>query len=122
MAEEKGWELLREEPRHRDSPSLAYMTSRGQGLWIRDHTYGGKLVENVTQGIARDVLAAAMIRLHNSKDFREMVLTVHDEVVVECDPSASLTQFEALMSESPPWARGLPISVEAWHGPRYGKM
>ena len=121
LAKDNGWELLKVPPRTRDGMTLTYMTSRGAGTWRREDTYGGKLTENVTQAIARDVLAAAIVRLDRSRDFSDVVMTVHDEVVCECDPSADLREFEALVAEPPPWADGLPVAVEAWQGPRYGK-
>lgn len=121
LADQNGWELLKVQPRTRDGMTLTYMTSRGAGTWRREDTYGGKLTENVTQGVARDVLAAAIVRLDKSKDFSNVVLTIHDEVVCECSPHADIEEFNSIMAEPPTWCDGLPISVDVWQGPRYGK-
>ncbi len=79
-------------------------------------TYGGKLVENITQAVARDVLRDAIFRLENS-DFR-VILTVHDEIVCE---GGDETAFKELMEATPHWAKGLPIKVETWTDERYRK-
>ncbi|MBB4017626.1 DNA polymerase [Chelatococcus caeni] len=88
--------------------------------WGEQYTYGGKLAENVTQAIARDVLADSMVRLEAAG--YPIVLTVHDEVVAErALGEGSLEEFERIMGEVPAWAAGLPIAVEGWEGTRYRK-
>lgn len=88
--------------------------------WGDVKTYGGKLAENVTQAVARDVLRDAMLRV--KKAGGEIVLHVHDELAIEADKGKiSLDQFEALMAQVPTWAKGLPVSVEGWKGRRYRK-
>lgn len=86
--------------------------------WVFTDTYGGKLAENITQAVARDLLVEAMQRV----DAAEMpiVLHVHDEIVTESDTD-NLEDFLALMRISPRWAAGLPIAVEGWSGFRYRK-
>lgn len=81
-------------------------------------TYGGKLTENVVQASARDVLADAMIRLDEANF--DIVMTVHDEVVVE-DDADDLDLFLALMSERPRWSPDLPIAVKGYSADRYRK-
>ena len=56
-------------------------TSQTSGRWCQQETYGGKLTENIVQAIARDVLADAIVRLHNAN--YDIVFHVHDEVVIE---------------------------------------
>lgn len=82
-------------------------------------TYGGSLVENITQATARDVLTDAMLRV---RDPYELILTVHDELIAEVDEEAgSAEEFEELMSQCPPWLEGCPIGAEGWRGKRYRK-
>lgn len=88
--------------------------------WCRQFTYGGKLTENLVQGIARDLMAEAMLRL----DFAgfPIVMSVHDEVLCEtAEGFWSLSEFENLMVQVPEWAEGLPVAADAWRGQRYKK-
>lgn len=97
-----------------------YATIGPAKKWGVDSTYGGKLVENITQAVARDILAEAMLRVEEAG--YEIVLSVHDELITETDPeNADPAKFEALMSESPAWAAGLPIAAAGWSGDRYRK-
>lgn len=86
--------------------------------WARIWTYGGKLVENVVQAVARDVLADAMPRAEASG--YEIVLTVHDEIVTETT-TGTAEGLSAIMSTNPPWAEGLPLSAAGFSALRYGK-
>lgn len=88
------------------------------GAWELIGTYGGKLVENIVQAVARDVMAAAMLRLE-AAGFK-MVLTVHDEIVAE-GTADRLEEFKQIMSEVPSWAYGLPIAVDVKAVRRYQK-
>lgn len=95
---------------------LGYNTYTHQ--WGRIGTYGGMLTENIVQAVARDLLVDAMLRV---EERWPVVLTVHDEVVVEMDPTDSEEEFENLMKRTEPWANGLPVDVETWKGERYRK-
>jgi DNA polymerase len=98
--------------------------------WKRQSTYGGMLVENVVQAISRDVMAEAMLRCEWSGLY-EVVLSVHDEVIAECEEGlGNIEEFMMLLTILPPWAkyRGrsggmveIPIAVEGWKGVRYKK-
>ena len=89
--------------------------------WIRTFTYGGSLVENITQAIARDLMAWAMLRLE-TKGIYDLVLSVHDELIAEIEPGASDARtFAAIMSEIPKWGLGCPVSAEAFQCTRYRK-
>jgi len=87
--------------------------------WGVERTYGGRLVENAVQSVARDIMAEAMLRVE--RQFRMVpVLTVHDELVWETyEVSESGLKF--LVDGVPPWASGLPVASELHIGFRYGK-
>jgi DNA polymerase len=79
-------------------------------------TYGGRLVENATQAIARDVLAEALVRLEEAG--HPVVGHVHDEAILE---SVELDEIIRIMTQVPTWARGLPIDGEGFVAERYRK-
>jgi DNA polymerase len=80
--------------------------------------YGGLWTENIVSGIARDLLAGAMLRLEQAG--YKIVLHVHDEAVAEVpEDFGSAEQFTRLMIASPAWALGLPIAAKAWTGQRF---
>jgi DNA polymerase bacteriophage-type len=90
---------------------LRYKTiTNGQHVYTS--TYGGKLVENITQAVARDLMANAMLNLDN------IVLHIHDEIVTENVPEESVKRA---MITLPDWATGLPIATKGWTGKRYKK-
>ena len=78
-------------------------------------------MENITQAIARDLLAEAMFRLEDAG--YDIVMHVHDEVVCEVPDNStkSLSEYEAIMAQVPAWAEGMPIDVEGWVGKRFKK-
>lgn len=88
------------------------------GRWDNVETYGGKLVENITQAMARDVMAEAMLRLDERG--LKVNLTVHDEIVAP-GPKSRLSEFEAIMRQPPAWWPDLPLDVEVQHTRRYQK-
>ncbi len=86
----------------------------------RTSAYGGKLCENVTQAVARDLLVYSMINL--DKRGYKIVMHVHDEVVAEMVQGAgSVGEMESIMEQLPDWAHGLPIKASGWKNRRYQK-
>jgi DNA polymerase len=88
--------------------------------WQRQKTYGGSLVENITQAVARDLMAEAVMRCEQS-GLWVPVLTVHDELIAEGKSGLDVKAFERLMAATPPWADGCPVDAEGWSGFRYRK-
>ena len=88
--------------------------------WKEQHTYGGKLAENITQAVARDLLRDAILRMDTS--VYTLAFHVHDEIVVEVDEDkGDVDDFCRTMSVVPAWAEGLPIGADGWRGKRYRK-
>lgn len=98
--------------------SITYEGTNGTTKkWERLETFGGKLVENLTQATARDIL---MFAIRNMKDYR-IVAHVHDEVIVECPEDVSVDSICQLMSKTPDWAEGLTLKAEGYEGKFYQK-
>jgi len=86
---------------------------------VRESTYGGKLVENVTQAVARDLLAEALVRLDGVEPY-DVVMHVHDSIAAEVPEGAGdVGEFCEVMAATPPWAEGLPIAVEGYRDRRF---
>lgn len=86
--------------------------------WDKIESYGGKFVENIVQAIARDILAEAMMRLEK-KGFN-IVMHIHDEVVIESD-SSSVKEINEIMSIVPSWAPGLILDADGFESEFYKK-
>lgn len=103
-----------------DDNGLSYMGTNIAGKWERERTYGGKLIENIVQATARDVLASAMLRLERAG--YPIVLTVHDEIVCDVPQGhGSLEEFTATMEQQPHWLE-VHVPVEAVESPHYLKQ
>lgn len=102
-----------------DNGQISYMgVNPYSRKWQRLKTYGGKLVENVTQAAARDVLAGNMPTIEDHG--YDIVLTVHDEVLTEApdNPEFNHEHLSELLATNPEWALDLPLSAggfEAYH-------
>jgi DNA polymerase len=111
---------LRMTPWGQEKEALTFMGMNSYTKqWERQGTYGGSIVENITQAVARDIMAEAMVRCEDSGTYRA-VLTVHDELVAEAT-HGEVHEFEQLVAQCPDWATGCPIGVEGWAGIRYRK-
>ena len=108
------------EPNRFGRLSITYEGLNAANKWSRVETYSGKLVENVTQATARDLLAEAMWRME--KNGLGIVGHVHDEVILEV-PKDSITVEEVvrMMSINPSWANGLPLNAAGYKGDYYFK-
>ena len=97
-------------------PSISYMgMDQTTKKWKRIETYGGKLVENCVQAVARDCLAQAIENLE--KEGLPVVFHIHDEVVIDCRAdTATLDDVVNIMSRPIPWAPGLPLNADGWVG------
>lgn len=91
-----------------------------KGDWQRVSTYGGKLAENVTQAICRDILAEKMRKAEAAG--YPIVCHVHDELVAEVpEDFGSIEEFQAICSGAPSWATEMPVVAAGWKGTRYRK-
>lgn len=95
-------------------PAIGYWgQDQASKRWGPLETYGGKLVENITQAIARDCLAEAIERLEAAG--YPVVFHIHDEVVVDAPPGRQcLEEMERILTEPPEWAEGLPLNADGW--------
>jgi len=114
--------LLGDAPESFVSPHLSFMgRDTYTKQWKRCGTHGGSLVENYDQASSRDLLAEAMYRVDQREEF-DLLMSIHDEVVAEAPiGTCELKAYEAIMSEVPDWAPGMPIAAEGWIGPRLRK-
>jgi DNA polymerase len=90
--------------------------------WPRARLWKGLACENITQAAANDLLRHSM-RMLDAEGY-EIVLTVHDEIVLECpidEVEQTTRRLEEIMCTPPDWAAGLPLNVEAQTMTRYGK-
>lgn len=89
--------------------------------WGKQYTYGGKLAENVTQALCRDLLANALVTVENAG--WPVVLHVHDECVCEVPntPDYTLAELGRMMCDLPVWAAGFPLAYSGDEVMRYAK-
>ncbi len=102
-------------------PSIIYQgVNQTTKQWTPLETYGGKLVENVIQSIARDCLATAIENLE--KAGFPIVFHIHDEVVIDCPANkADLDAVVKIMAQPIPWAPDLPMNADGWVGDFFRK-
>lgn len=101
---------------------LTYMGQNQQTRkWQRLYTYGGKLVENVTQAVACDVLASPMPSIDAAG--YQIVLSVHDELITETPdtPEYTVAELSRRMATPPEWAPDLPLAAAGFESYRYRK-
>lgn len=103
--------------------SIIYKGINDKNQFADLETYGGKLVENCVQAIARDCLAVAIDRLEAAG--YPIVFHIHDEVVIDIKPYTfgenMLADVVRIMSTPIPWAQGLPLAADGWVGTFFKK-
>lgn len=100
--------------------SVTYEGVDSSKKWNRIESYGPKFVENIVQGIARDLLVESMDRL--DKAGLDIVMHVHDEVVIEVEEGkSSVEEVCEIMGVRPPWAKGMVLRAEGYECGFYRK-
>jgi DNA polymerase len=99
--------------------SVTYEGLNDKKKWTRIESYGPKFVENIVQATARDILAEAMLRLENAG--YEIVMHIHDEVVIEAPSNSSLEDITEIMAITPTWADGLLLRADGFVSDFYKK-
>lgn len=94
------------------SESVRYLGLNAARKWGWVESYGPKFVENIVQGISRDLLAEAMLRLEHA-GFR-IVAHVHDEVIIEADPEDSVEKICRIMGQCLSWAQSLLLRADGY--------
>ncbi|MEE3380946.1 MAG: DNA polymerase [Succiniclasticum sp.] len=98
--------------------SVTYMGIDAQKKWSRIESYGPKFVENIVQAVSRDILAYAMRTL----SYCQIVGHVHDELIIECRPEASLDAICQQMGRTPPWLPGIELRADGYECGFYQKQ
>ena len=99
------------------SESVTYEGTGTAKKWEHIETFGGKLVENIIQAIARDILCYAMQTLSHCF----IVAHVHDEIIIECDKRMSVDEVCRQMGRTPPWISGLLLRADGYECEFYKK-
>ena len=112
-----------------EKPSIGHNKFGGESItyygiginrkWCHIETMGARLVENIIQAIARDLLFAAMQRLEQAG--YEIIAHVHDEVIIEAPGSADLNTIIKIMCEKPYWAEGMILNAAGFVSDFYMK-
>lgn len=101
-------------------PAIFYEGQGDKVVFTKQQTYGGKLVENIVQATARDILAEGLGRLEANG--YPVVFHVHDEAVCEvADGAGSVDEMNQILAVVPEWADGLPLSAEGFETKFYMK-
>ena len=99
---------------------MFYMgVEQGTKKWGEIGTYGGKIVENIVQAIARDCLALSMKKTA-AKGFK-VVMHIHDEMVIDSPMNRELRELTDIMAEPVPWAQGLILRGDGFESMFYKK-
>ena len=99
------------------SDSVTYEGIGQDKKWSRLETFGGKLVENITQAVSRDILMNAIANMRNYR----IVAHVHDELIIECPMETKVEDLCSKMSESPEWMPDITLRAEGFQEMFYKK-
>jgi DNA polymerase len=117
-------DLLAEISQRRVRESITYFgIHQKTKRWEKLRTYGGKLVENITQAVARDVICDMALAI-DDEGLGDLVLSVHDELIIEiprAKAERNKARIEEIMSVSPAWLPGCPVKADGEIKERYGK-
>jgi DNA polymerase len=105
-----------------DGDKISYLgLNQYSRKWSRISTYGGKITENMTQAVARDVFKASSFRI--MKAGYRLALPIHDEFITYAPDTGEYSpdRLAALMAEAPDWAPNLPLAAAGFEGYRYRK-
>ena len=97
--------------------SITYMGLDMAKHWSRIESYGSKIVENIVQGYARDILCFSI----NSLFQYYIIGSVHDELIIETPVDTSVEHICSIMGQTPPWAPGLPLQADGYECSFYMK-
>lgn len=96
------------------------MKAKAGNKWQYDNTWGGTLFQHCVQATAADIMSNGMLTAEKRK--YPTLFTVHDESLAMVDKNVgSYKEYEEILCELEPWAKGLPIVAEGWEGTRYRK-
>jgi DNA polymerase len=111
-----GRKLWYRQPQIGQDGRVSYLNNR----LARVQTYGGKLVENITQAVAADILRDALVKADSEN--LPVVMAVHDEIVAEvpCNKIGAKAELEVIMKNNNGWHE-VPLAVNTYEGKRYGK-
>lgn len=98
--------------------SIEYMFTNETNKWTYVESYGPKFIENIVQGISRDILCYAMKSL---KDYR-ICAHVHDECIIECPKDETVDHVCEIMGQTPPWTPGLKLNADGYECSFYMKL
>ena len=109
--------------------SVSYMGPGPTRRWEPIESYGPKFVENIVQGISRDLLVNAMFNVTlvpgtavTHRSACAIVAHVHDELILEADPAVTVEEISERMSQTPPWAKGLILRGDGYSCSSYRKL
>ena len=97
--------------------SVTYYGVGQNKKWCRLESYGPKFTENIIQAISRDILCYAMMNLRQ----HDIVMHIHDEVVIDAPPELTLEEVCTVMGQTPPWTPGLLLRADGYECSFYRK-